>query len=76
MKLIFCKYFKKKLQGMEHQLYPGEIGEKIYKNISQKAWKIWISKQTKIINENNLDMTNEKHYKMIENYMKEFLFKK
>ncbi|QCI27360.1 oxidative damage protection protein [Buchnera aphidicola] len=76
MKFIFCKYFKKKLEGFEKPFYPGEIGKKIYNNISKKAWKIWIHEQTKFINENNLNMINQKDNNKVEQYMIKFLFKK
>lgn len=74
MKLIFCQYFKKVLEGFEDPFYPGLIGEKIFHNISKKAWNIWMKEQTKFINENNLNMLNNNHIQKVEKYMINFLF--
>lgn len=74
MRKIFCVHFQTVLEGFENQFYPGPIGEKIYQNISKKCWNKWIKEQTKFINENNLNMINEKDFEKVENYMIDFLF--
>lgn len=71
---IFCSYFKKNAIGLDYPFYPGEIGQKIYNEISQEAWQEWIKKQTKIINEKKLNMFLEKDRKILENEMIKFLF--
>ncbi|WP_343128164.1 A/G-specific adenine glycosylase [Buchnera aphidicola (Takecallis taiwana)] len=76
MKLIFCQYFQKVLEGFENQFYPGLIGQKIFQNISKKAWNLWMKEQTKFINENNLNMLHPSHNKKVEKYMMHFLFLK
>ncbi|WP_343183519.1 oxidative damage protection protein [Buchnera aphidicola] len=72
---IYCYFFKKKLNGLKFQVYPGKLGKKIYNNISKKAWKKWIKKQTKFINENKLNMIHLSDQKKIKKKMKKFLFK-
>lgn len=76
VKKIFCYFFKKKLKKMKEIIYPGKLGKKIYKKISKKAWKKWINKQTKIINEKKLNTNKKKDIKIIEKKMKKFFFKK
>ncbi|XZR53173.1 MAG: oxidative damage protection protein [Enterobacteriaceae bacterium] len=74
MKKIYCVYFKKLEYGHDLQIYPGKLGIKIFKTISKKAWFKWLKMQTIIINENNLNMSNSKDIKKIENKMINFLF--
>ncbi|WMC20222.1 MAG: oxidative damage protection protein [Enterobacteriaceae bacterium PSpyr] len=76
MKKIFCLYFKQFKNGFNEQIYPGNLGKKIFKKISKKAWLKWLKIQTILINENNLNMSNIKDFKKIENKMIKFLFKK
>ncbi|CAL4324366.1 oxidative damage protection protein [Buchnera aphidicola] len=76
MKIVFCKYFKKMLSGFDYQFYPGDLGKKIYNNISKDAWKKWMIEQTKFINENNLNMIKISDYKKVEKHMIYFLFGK
>jgi len=73
-KIIFCNFFKKKLKKQNFQIYPGKIGKRIYEEISEKAWKVWIKKQTILINEQKLNMFNVEDRKKLENYMKKFFF--
>lgn len=73
-RIIFCSFLKKNTIGLDYQFYPGEIGQKIYNEISQIAWSKWIKKQTKIINEKKLNMFSENDRKIIENKMIKFLF--
>ena len=72
---IFCVFLQKESEGHEFPPYPGELGKKIYYKISKKAWKKWIIEQTKLINEEKLNMIKETDRKKIEKHMKSFLFK-
>ncbi|WMC19037.1 MAG: oxidative damage protection protein [Enterobacteriaceae bacterium PSpicST1] len=76
MKKIFCFYLKKINYKNNFRVYPGKLGEKIFKKISKCAWGKWLKKQTVLINENNFNMSNNKDIKNIEYKMINFLFKK
>lgn len=71
---IFCHYLNKEAEGLDFQLYPGELGKRIFNEISKPAWSEWMSKQTMFINENKLNMMNPEHRKQIEQEMVKFLF--
>ena len=47
---IFCTFLKTDAEGQDFQLYPGEIGKRIYNEISKEAWSQWITKQTMLHN--------------------------
>lgn len=71
---VFCLYLKKQAPGLDFQLYPGEIGKKIFDNISKEAFSLWQAKQTMLINEKKLNMMNLEHRKLLEEQMQQFLF--
>ncbi|MFC0180642.1 oxidative damage protection protein [Thorsellia kenyensis] len=71
---VFCAYLKKEAEGLSFQFYPGELGKKVFNEISVEAWNLWLKKQTMLINENRLIMTNPEHRKLIETAMIDFLF--
>ncbi|MBN8445792.1 MAG: oxidative damage protection protein [Gammaproteobacteria bacterium] len=71
---VFCLYLKKSAPGLDFQLYPGELGKKIFENISKEAFALWQAKQTMLINEKKLSMRNPEHFKMLEEQMQQFLF--
>ena len=55
--------------------YPGELGQRIYDNVSEEGWKQWIERQTMIINENGLSTVDPTSLALIEQHMLGFLFK-
>ncbi|MGP1939392.1 MAG: oxidative damage protection protein [Arsenophonus sp. ET-DL9-MAG3] len=72
---IFCTYLQREAEGLDFQLYPGEIGKHIFNQISKEAWRKWIMKQTILINEKNLSTMNLEDRKLLEQEMINFLFK-
>ncbi len=58
---IFCTFLQREAEGQDFQLYPGELGKRIYNEISKEAWAQWQHKQTMLINEKKLNMMNAEH---------------
>ncbi|MDK9682232.1 oxidative damage protection protein [Pseudoalteromonas shioyasakiensis] len=71
---VFCQKLQKEAEGLGFQLYPGELGEKIFNNISKEAWGQWQHKQTMLINEKHLNMMDPEHRAFLEDQMVGFLF--
>ncbi len=71
---IYCVYLKKEAEGLDFQLYPGELGKRIFDNISKIAWAEWLKKQTMLVNEKKLNMMNPDHRALLEKEMVNFLF--
>ncbi|WCE30124.1 oxidative damage protection protein [Vibrio sp. SCSIO 43137] len=71
---VFCARLEKEAEGLDFQLYPGELGKRIFDNISKEAWAQWQSKQTMLINEKKLNMMDPEHRKLLEGEMVRFLF--
>ncbi|PSU32667.1 oxidative damage protection protein [Photobacterium lutimaris] len=71
---VFCARLNKDAEGLDFQLYPGELGKRIFDNISKEAWTEWQGKQTMLINEKKLNMMDPAHRKLLETEMVNFLF--
>ena len=71
---VFCQRLQKEADGLDFQLYPGELGKRIFDNISKEAWGLWQQKQTMLINEKKYNMMNPEHRKELETAMVSFLF--
>ncbi|WP_158366734.1 oxidative damage protection protein [Candidatus Williamhamiltonella defendens] len=71
---IFCTFLKKEAIGQDFQIYPGDIGRRIYDDISQEAWLLWLNKQTMLINEKKLSMIHQEDRALLEREMIQFLF--
>ena len=71
---VFCEYLNKEAPGLDFQLYPGDLGKKIFNSISKEAFALWQAKQIMLINEKKLNMMNPEHRQFLEAQMEAFLF--
>ena len=61
-------------EGLDRQPYPGELGKRIYENVSKEAWQQWLRHQTMLINENRLNPMDPKARKFLEEQMERYFF--
>ena len=71
---VHCLKLGQEAQGLEYVPYPGELGQRIYDNISAQAWQQWVNHQTMLINEYRLTPVEPKARKFLEQEMEKFLF--
>ena len=60
--------------GLERAPYPGELGQRIFDEISREAWQAWLAHQTMLINENRLSPRKSEDRKYLEEQMRKYLF--
>lgn len=73
-RIVHCIILDKDLPGLLFQTYPGDLGKRIYDNVSQEAWKGWMTHQTMLINEHRLSPLDPGHRQFIEEEMEKFFF--
>ncbi len=71
---VQCVKLGKEAEGLNKPTYPGELGQKIFDQVSKEAWQLWVKQQTIIINENRLSPINPEHRAIIEAEMEKFFF--
>ena len=71
---VFCVRLKKEAEGLDRPPYPGELGKKIYENVSKEAWQEWLAHQTMLINEYRLTPVDPKARQFLEDQMEKFFF--
>ncbi len=72
--MVNCVKLNREAPGLERQTYPGDLGKRIFDNVSQEAWQQWMQQQTMLINEYRLSPIDPKHRKMLEDEMESFFF--
>ena len=70
---VHCSRYKQDLPGLEKPPLPGPAGEKIYNEVSQRAWDEWQELQTMLINEKHLNMMDLEARKYLSEQMDLFL---
>lgn len=71
---VNCVRLKREAEGLERQPYPGDIGKRIFDNVSKEAWQEWLRHQTMLINENRLSPMDPRARKFLEEQMEQFFF--
>jgi Fe-S cluster biosynthesis and repair protein YggX len=71
---VQCVVLKREAEGLERIPYPGELGRRIYENVSKEAWAQWLKQQTMLINEYRLTPIEPKARKFLEGEMEKFFF--
>ena len=73
-RMVQCVKLNKEAEGLEYLPYPGELGQKIYDNVSKEGWQQWINHQTMLMNEYRLTPVDPKARKFLEEEMEKFFF--
>jgi len=71
---VNCVKLGKEAEGLERQTYPGDLGKRIYDNVSKEAWQQWMQQQTMLINEYRLSPIEPKARQFLEEQMEKFFF--
>jgi Fe-S cluster biosynthesis and repair protein YggX len=56
---VQCVRLGEEAEGLERAPFKGELGQRIYDNVSQQAWRSWLEHSKMLINEFRLDLTSE-----------------
>ena len=72
-RLVKCAKLGKELPGLEKAPFPGELGQRIFDNVSAQAWAGWQDMQMKVLNEYRLNLGNAKDYQVLIEQMLAFL---
>ncbi|AZG14170.1 oxidative damage protection protein [Cupriavidus pauculus] len=57
-RMVHCVKLNKEAEGLDFPPLPGDLGKKIWQNVSKEAWAGWLKHQTMLINENRLNMAD------------------
>jgi len=73
-RMVNCVRLCREAEGLAYAPWPGELGKRIYDNVSKQAWAEWVARQTMLINENRLSPLEPKARAFLETEMRKFLF--
>ncbi|MDZ7854618.1 oxidative damage protection protein [Sphaerotilus sp.] len=71
---IQCILLKKEAEGLDYPTYPGELGKRIYQNVSKEAWAQWLKHQTMLVNENRLNLADARARQYLARQMENYFF--
>lgn len=71
---VFCCKLKEEAEALAKPPFPGPMGQKIFENVSQRGWTMWLSHQTMLINEYRLNLMDPKSREFLKEEMEKYFF--
>ncbi len=69
-----CVKLGKELEGLKFAPFPGELGKRIYEQVSQQAWQGWLEHQKMLVNENRLSLADPAARKYLMEQTEKYFF--
>ncbi len=73
-RMVNCVRLGREAEGLDRPTYPGELGKRIWENVSKEGWAEWLKLQTMLINEYRLTPVDPKARQFLEEEMEKFFF--
>ena len=73
-RMVNCVRLQREPEGLDRPTYPGDLGKRIFDNVSKEAWQDWVKQQTILMNEYRLSPIDPKARKFLEEEMDKFFF--
>lgn len=73
-RMVKCVKFQRELPGLDEPPWPGELGQRVYENVSKDAWELWKEHLKMLLNEFRLAPWTKEAQEIIEQQMKDFFF--
>lgn len=73
-RIVHCIKLDKDAEGLDFPPYPGDLGKRIYENVSKEAWQAWVRLQTMLVNEYRLNMADPKARTYLKEQMEKHFF--
>jgi Fe-S cluster biosynthesis and repair protein YggX len=73
-RMVSCVKLGREAEGLERPPVPGELGKRIFGNVSKEAWQQWVRYQTMLINENRLNLMDQRARKYLSEQMEKHFF--
>ncbi len=72
--MVHCVKLGKEADGLERPPYPGDLGKRIWQSVSKEAWQHWLSLQTMLVNENRLNLADQRARQYLARQMENHFF--
>ena len=73
-RMVICKKLQRELPGLDAAPWPGELGQRVYDNVSAEAWKLWEERMKMILNEYRLMPWQKEAQQLVAKHMEDFFF--
>ena len=73
-RMVKCVKLGREAEGLDFPPYPGDLGKRVFENVSKEAWKQWLEQQKMLVNENRLNLADKKSRDYLAQQMERHFF--
>ena len=73
-RMVKCIKFGREMSGLDRVPWKGELGKRIFENVSKEAWTLWIEHSKMVMNEFRLNPLDPNSQEIMEQQMEQFFF--
>src|SRR5262245_19343610 len=73
-RVVHCVKLKREAEGLDAPPYPGQLGQRIYEQVSKDAWLSWVEHQKRLINEKRLNLADWQARQYVAEQMEDHFF--
>jgi Fe-S cluster biosynthesis and repair protein YggX len=73
-RMVFCVKLQRQMPGLDAPPWPGDLGQRIYDNVSAEAWRAWEDRMRMILNEYRLMPWQKEAQDLVAQLMEEYFF--
>ena len=74
VRMVNCVKLGREAEGLDLPPIPGELGKRVFDNVSKEAWQQWVRHQTMLINENRLNLMDARARKYLAEQTERYFF--
>src|SRR4051812_17556927 len=73
-RMVHCKKLGREAEGLDKPPLKGDVGQKVFENVSKEAWRMWLEHSKMIINEYRLDVSSAEGQRVWMTELEKFFF--
>lgn len=73
-RMVNCAKLKTELPAIKYKPFSNDLGQRIFDQISEQAWREWIEYSKRIVNEYRLDLASSMGQRVLMEQAEQFFF--
>jgi Fe-S cluster biosynthesis and repair protein YggX len=73
-RMVNCVKLGKEAEGVRYKPFDNELGQRIWENVSQEAWKMWLEHSKMIVNEYRVDLASSRGHQILLDEAEKYFF--
>jgi len=73
-RMVKCAKLQRDLPALPYKPFRNELGQRIFDEVSEEGWKMWLEHSKMVVNEYRLDLTSPEAHKILMEQCDQFFF--